>query len=525
MGRWNQDSVSLFQWFYNRSTQLLFYKEEPHKISVWEYNEGRRNTQYSYGIYHRSSHNICKLEKNMDIAQVLWLNDGRVQLMEVGTCNKEYTVTQDNEELVEKYWPIKFLNMSGDEGQHFAREIFTREAKIVCDGSYFEGVASSAFITVSNYNVNGGNVLPGCKICQSAYRGELGGILGAIVFTKLICKKWNITEGSVVIGCDCQGALAAVRKKTRINSQWNSYDLVSCIIHEMQSTNITFTFRYIRGHQDNHKAADELDEWEQANVQADFLAKQMLQLHGKSEKTYIPTLKQGDMWTICFGQDLIVCDIRKNLYKYIWEDKIKRYWITKLHVHSSFRDHVNWEVIESISKGTADYKRQRYLKVMANIAPVGTTLYRRGEVASAHCPLCQEEESSSHIWACKHEGIEYITQRGFNEVLAMLVSGPPEFNTFFSSQLMHMRRQDITLVQNIDMSDIWQQALDQQKQMGISACMWGFYLTNVTGLGDEHFKGTRNKASRWLARITLKLWSIYDEMWSHRNEVKFEKGT
>lgn len=186
--------------------------------------------------------------------------------------------------------------------------------------------------------------MPGSCHCQSSYRGELGGILGTIVFTKYISRKWNVTSGKVIIGCDCQGALAAIKKTQRVISQWNSYDIVSRILREIQDSTITFTFQYIKGHQDTYKDINDLDEWEQANVHTDALAKRYLQLYGFSEQGYIPNIEPGDMWTICYDQEMIVTsDVKKRLYSCIWEAKGKSYWMRKLCLDKTCAGFINWE--------------------------------------------------------------------------------------------------------------------------------------------------------------------------------------
>jgi hypothetical protein len=68
---------------------------------------------------------------------------------------------------------------------------------------------------------------------------------------------------------------------------------------------------------------------------------------------------------------------------------------------------------------------------MADIAPVGTTLYRRRQEVSVHCPLCQQEETNTHIWTCPHEGIRTIFMWGYEKIFHMLYKGPQTILTLF----------------------------------------------------------------------------------------------
>jgi hypothetical protein len=67
-----------------------------------------------------------------------------------------------------------------------------------------------AFNTITAEQVKGANIVPGRKQDQTAYRAELGGILGAVITTKEICKQNDIERGATVIGCDCEGAIKAL---------------------------------------------------------------------------------------------------------------------------------------------------------------------------------------------------------------------------------------------------------------------------------------------------------------------------
>ena len=61
--------------------------------------------------------------------------------------------------------------------------------------------------------IKGQNIVPGNINDQSSYRAELGGIYMTIKVTNAICKKENIRQGKVTLGCDSEGAIKAVSGK------------------------------------------------------------------------------------------------------------------------------------------------------------------------------------------------------------------------------------------------------------------------------------------------------------------------
>lgn len=300
IGSWKECSTPFLRWWYDEFSCQLFHKEAETKYSIWKYVEGRTNTRYSYGIYFKINDSVPSVAQSACPIDVMVIDRDRVRITSKGTLWLQHQGDTTDQVSRIASWPIKYVEMPVDGGRSFVEEVGNNDGKVVCDGSFLKGTASSAFVTISAHEICGGNILPGSSKYQSAYRRELGGLLGAIVFTKYICNQWHISAGKVTIGCDCKGALAVLRKNGPINSQWDSYDLVSRISRELRETNIIFAFKYIKGHQDIHKQQDELDEWEQANVKADWCAKHYMQLYGKVNQGVVPLVGDGDMWTISF---------------------------------------------------------------------------------------------------------------------------------------------------------------------------------------------------------------------------------
>ena len=100
-----------------------------------------------------------------------------------------------------------------DGGVTIAKAIRQGIAVAVCDGSYKEAFGTAAYV------VEGATmakrmvvvlVTPGEPSDQSSYRSELAGLFGVVTMVHIICEQFQITDGAIEVGCDCESALRHV---------------------------------------------------------------------------------------------------------------------------------------------------------------------------------------------------------------------------------------------------------------------------------------------------------------------------
>jgi len=159
---------------------------------------------------------------------------------------------------------------------------------VVSDGSYKKGHSTAGFVTVGkvmatrneiqlNSRIHGQITLPSTnKKDHSSYRGELGGILAAVMYTNKVCNKHKVSAGTCEIGSDSKGVIAAAFGWKRLNLRWLCYDIVSMIRYNIKHSPITWVSRHVKGHQDDAGRFGELNEWGQVNVLAGQLVKEEL---------------------------------------------------------------------------------------------------------------------------------------------------------------------------------------------------------------------------------------------------------
>ena len=152
----------------------------------------------------------------------------------------------------------------------------------VSDGSYHpdhkKGTAAWVIHdTISKAEITGNNNVPGHSTVQCSHRSELSGLIGVVQHINNICKKYAITKEHIEVGCDGEEAFrVASRFAYAPNNKISHHNIVTKLHYLINSSPINWTFRHVRGYQDDSKALNDLDIWERLNIKADSLAKVQL---------------------------------------------------------------------------------------------------------------------------------------------------------------------------------------------------------------------------------------------------------
>ncbi len=73
---------------------------------------------------------------------------------------------------------------------------------------------------------------------------------------------FDIQQGAIELGCDGQSALdKAFNHVALIRIEDSNYDLLQAIQYLWASSPLQWKFRHVRGHQDDHADARDLDRW------------------------------------------------------------------------------------------------------------------------------------------------------------------------------------------------------------------------------------------------------------------------
>ena len=317
---WQEASKKYHNWWFSPNENRLLFTKQDDAWRIGTIRRVHRQTRAARQTFSLTPDVCPTLPEDAVPATVIQI---RTQIKVSGLGTMVATLVQ---EIVEEYdwqkygWPTRQIVMPDDAGEEFALQIQQGQGQAIRDGSYKTGRSSSAYKSMNTKAVKGYNIIPGRSDDQSSYRGELGGILGIVVMAKAVCRKHSVNTGSLEIGCDNIGALKAISGGRTPNCRWNSYDIISAIKHEMETSNITWTFKHVTGHQDDKKTYDELDEWAQANVWADKEAKAYLTAYVRMNCPVLSPIKvKGQRWKLRLNGQGVTKNVNKAIYNEKWK--------------------------------------------------------------------------------------------------------------------------------------------------------------------------------------------------------------
>lgn len=167
----------------------------------------------------------------------------------------------------------------------------------VSDGSFKDTFGTAAWTIGTEQDgqlIAGRAVCPGGSEHQSSYRSELAGLYVILAMTHQLCLYHRIEAGQIEIGCDGLSALqTALESFPSLSTDVPDYDLLGAIFHLRRLSKITWSYRHVKGHQDDQSS--DLNLWAQHNIKMDQWAKNHIQIAKHSSRHFnIP----GEPWQL-----------------------------------------------------------------------------------------------------------------------------------------------------------------------------------------------------------------------------------
>jgi hypothetical protein len=133
----------------------------------------------------------------------------------------------------EEHWCFDYITLL-DDGSIITQAIQQGNAIAISDGSFQDQFGTASWVlegTCAIGRIVGDVIVPGAARDHSAYRSELAGIYSILVCAKHLCDFFNITPGSIELGCDGQSALdKAFNYVSLLRIENPNYDLLSAIL-------------------------------------------------------------------------------------------------------------------------------------------------------------------------------------------------------------------------------------------------------------------------------------------------------
>ena len=520
---WNEDAEKYLRWWKSDQDDRIYQKANG-EIKIWSISLGRRNSRRKR---YQCTGNIEQLPEYVEPVSIAYRANLR-NIIVTGTSSiAQQDDIQEESDIEfnwdEKGWPIRRIFIPDDNGKKFCEEVKNNNGKLVCDGSTKTGKSTSAFVSIGS-TIRGTNVVPGRSEDQSSYRGELGGMLGAIICANELLQYNKVTSGLITLGCDNEGAIKAISPDREYNSQWNSYDLLFQIRKELKNSPVQWKFKHVKGHQDDHKNEEELDEWAVANILADKMAKREMKKYLKDGCPYIKPLKiEGNVWQLQIDDKTVVKNIMSEVRKHQWDRPLKQYWSKKLGTQDTKL--IDWDIFTRSNKMITRSKRQWRTKHVAGIGPTANKLFQRNHRENAICPRCTLEENNKHVHLCKTPETEQIFNNALEGIEEYLVG---ECSRDMATAIILLLRSARTrrepewnLVQDEEIVEVMQ----EQWEFNYTAILWGIWINKWKRLQENFLKGTRKSSALWFAKLSNEIWKITEDLWRHRNHCEHEDMT
>ena len=399
----------------------------------------------------------------------------------------------------------------------------------MCDGSYklHHGTAAFALQTGSARagRILGSNQTPGAEEEQNSFRSELGGIYGIVIVLKQLCQTHHIIAGGIEIACDCLGALQAVFTHEWDDPSQSSFDLIHQIRREIQASPLTWTWRHVKGHQDQHTRFDALDWRSQLNVEMDSLAKAYWNATFTDRTTFYDA--DPTMWRLSHsGRQFSSLD-RKLLYELCHGPPLRAYWRKKYNLLEVAINTIDWKVCDDGIRRLDIFQRIWLAKMTTNTAPTGQILHRRGHQSQPICPRCGQYEDISHVIRCNHPAAIAKWHSGVLSLRAWLerqATSPPLTHLLCQSLLTWHDNLDGHAVPIPAVPEPLLTCFTSQNEIGWHTFLLGFISTHWISVQQAYYTQTESRRTgfRWGCGLFSELIQIPWILWRHRCKIQQE---
>jgi len=209
----------------------------------------------------------------------------------------------------------------------------------VCDGSYMSTI-SPDFATAAWLLED--SSFPHLQLCRgivhvsgppsaaNTYRAELQGLHTLLMAIKGLCSFHRITTGSVIVGCDNQGALHQSQQTQELTPCSSDHADLICAIRQIRRSipGIAIHFQHVKGHQDDHASASTLSCLAQLNIMADTLTKRSLLRLLQHRQCRVGMLV-GDAWSLQVNNETVTSDPHPRNLWHLGYRMAYNYMVTK----------------------------------------------------------------------------------------------------------------------------------------------------------------------------------------------------
>ena len=543
LGAWTDNSRNKWIWFHQTSTGRLFQRYN----GYWRLYT-RTSRAGAIGRYPRYRYCTQAISLPRDVHRATVKRKGNRIYQLTGTTRSLRELTRPSRDQIENnlvHSSRRSMQETYDYNDITLEELElwmrTEVVKIVSDGSFLDllelGTAAWILALSRHRFISGQHFTPGPGDLQCSHRSELSGILGAILHVNDLCLRFGIDNGNAELHCDGLGAVNVVAYlHDSINPSMNHFDMVTSIKIALDLSPMTWTFKHVRGHQDDGIALSSLTDWEYWNTLADHKAKDKLTTislnpnwtndrpayppYGRVRVSHINL--QGTREPVCSNLSLTCTNMLSS-------DRIRNYWQSKHFFTEATKRSIDWEVAKRCSKSMTMTKAVWISKWNTGICGVGKWLERWKWQAHSDCPRCgQDNETVEHVLLC-------------NEIsaLALWDESISDLNKWLGENLCEPEMKEVICLSlqawhnGTPLPPVYTNnpqllsAIRQQDSLTWYSFLCGFYSRNWRAVQRDHLLHIRSSKSSllWMSKLQRRIWEIPWKLWEHRNNQLHNDGS
>ena len=524
--RWHKKAYNYSNWLYHSKNDCLLQNVGTY-WKVWTKQDTGQRTRRQHRIFSNTGDIIhCLPHDGIQLATVVQTTDNTIL---VSTSNGSVDPTQDTPAT---HWLTSSTQFVGTNTSNILQVMAQGRCKVVSDGSFKDGSTTYAFVIGHTYTnktlheidftqlIHGSGKVPGLNTEQNSYRGELAGILAAIIFMHNISIEYNLTGIKCTVLCDNKGALMAAFGYKRPRPRWASYDLVATIRGYLKRSHIHWIPQHIKAHQDKKIDFEFLPEEAQANVIADYLS-------GQAHNTNMPQIHtpiDGQPWVIRCKNRYIGGNIHQQITRLVYEPTVQTFWMRKFGITTMDKDLYNWDVFFGLHRQMSSGRQIWTTKFMAGLLPTMKNLKRRGHSDEAQCPICGGLEDNFHLLQCPGDMIKDIYDDHYLRIEAYLKNTTnPELRTSILHLISSLRHGNTH--HNNDTCDLTA-PYQQEFGVGMRSFLAGLWPRTWTDQQQQYIKANTGRdkgGNMWLTRLVILLQELIYEIWRFRNDTLHNK--
>ena len=242
---------------------------------------------------------------------------------------------------------------------------------------------------------------------QTSNRGESFTILALCTIVNVLCKVYNIQEGSVVMYCDNKEALRRkdTHKSTFTTLSRRDIDVKMSVEHMIQTVPITFSFQHVPGHADDDPSFNYGQAPQQVQRNIDMHNLVTAFMHSPPSfyhpTTATPFLPHQKIALMMHGQ-VIAGDIQSHIFLQRYGMNMEERLEAKRDIKHTHQHIIDWQALHLAFKQQDTLGKINATKILHSLWPTMLTLKDRNTGVSGLCPRCKRnQETIQHVFQCE----------------------------------------------------------------------------------------------------------------------------